>query len=55
MAECAPLIPNATTMEAMRAARRGELISVGDVSNLLVCLNADDSRCEAIDASHRGN
>jgi DNA-damage-inducible protein J len=37
-----PLIPNAETVEAMLAARRGELIHVGDVSNLLKVLNADD-------------
>lgn len=37
-----PLIPNAETVEAMKAARRGELIDVGDVSNLLTALNADD-------------
>jgi len=37
-----PLIPNAETVEAMLAARRGELIHVGDVSNLLEVLNADD-------------
>jgi DNA-damage-inducible protein J len=37
-----PLIPNAETVEAMLAARRGELIHVGDVSNLLTVLNADD-------------
>ena len=37
-----PLIPNAETIEAMEAARRGELIHVGDVSNLLTVLNEDD-------------
>jgi DNA-damage-inducible protein J len=37
-----PLIPNAETVDAMLAARRGELIHVGDVSNLLKVLNADD-------------
>jgi DNA-damage-inducible protein J len=37
-----PLIPNAETVEAMLAARRGELIHVGDASNLLKVLNADD-------------
>ena len=37
-----PLIPNAETVEAMLAARRGELIHVGDVSNLLKVLSADD-------------
>ena len=37
-----PLIPNAETIEAMKAARRGELTHVGAVSNLLTVLNADD-------------
>ena len=37
-----PLVPNAETIEAMKAARRGELIHVGDVSNLLTVLNAGD-------------
>jgi DNA-damage-inducible protein J len=37
-----PLIPNAETIEAMEAGRRGELIHVGDVSNLLTVLNEDD-------------
>jgi DNA-damage-inducible protein J len=37
-----PLIPNAATVEAMKAARRGELVKVGRVENLLAELNADD-------------
>ena len=37
-----PLIPNAETVDAMLAARRGELIHVGDVPNLLKVLNAGD-------------
>ena len=37
-----PLIPNAETIEAMKAARRGELIHVGSVASLLTVLNADD-------------
>ena len=36
-----PLGPNAETVEAMRAARRGELVTVGHPSNLLASLNAD--------------
>lgn len=36
-----PLVPNADTVEAMRAARRGELVIVGAPSNLLASLNAD--------------
>jgi DNA-damage-inducible protein J len=37
-----PLVPNAKTVKAMRAARRGELKTVGDVKGLLADLNADD-------------
>jgi DNA-damage-inducible protein J len=36
-----PLVPNAKTVEAMKAARRGELVTVGKASNLLASLNAD--------------
>ena len=38
----APLIPNEKTIEAMRAARRGELVTVGSADNLLEMLNAGD-------------
>jgi DNA-damage-inducible protein J len=37
-----PLIPNAETVEAMRAARRGEVVKVGGVEELLADLHADD-------------
>jgi len=37
-----PLAPNAETIEAMRAARRGELVTVGSTDELLASLNADD-------------
>lgn len=37
-----PLVPNAETIEAMRAARRGELTHVGPAGNLLASLNAED-------------
>jgi DNA-damage-inducible protein J len=37
-----PLMPNAETVEAMMAARRGELVEVGSVENLLADLHADD-------------
>ena len=37
-----PLIPNTATVEAMRAARRGELETVSGVAGLLSDLNADD-------------
>lgn len=37
-----PLIPNAETVEAMKAARRGKLVKVGSVENLPADLHADD-------------
>ena len=37
-----PLIPNEETAEAMEAARRGELVTVGGLSDLMADLNADD-------------
>lgn len=37
-----PLVPNAETIEAMKAARRGDLVTVGSVDNLLDDLHADD-------------
>jgi DNA-damage-inducible protein J len=37
-----PLNPNTETMEAMKAARRGELIKAGKPKDLLRSLNADD-------------
>lgn len=37
-----PLVPNAETVEAMKAARRGALVSVGKPENLLASLNAGD-------------
>jgi len=37
-----PLVPNAETIAAMQAARRGELITVGAGEDLLASLNADD-------------
>ena len=36
-----PLVPNAETVEAMKAARRGELVTVGKPEDLLARLNAD--------------
>jgi DNA-damage-inducible protein J len=38
----APLVPNEETIEAMKAARRGELVTVGSTEELLASLNADD-------------
>lgn len=37
-----PLVPNAETIEAMKAARRGEVIKAGSPDKLLARLNADD-------------
>ena len=37
-----PLVPNDETIEAMKAARRGDLITVGGVDELMADLNADD-------------
>lgn len=37
-----PLIPNSETIEAMKSARRGHLIEVGSIENLVVDLNAED-------------
>lgn len=36
-----PLTPNAETVEAMKAARRGELVTAGKPENLLKSLKAD--------------
>jgi DNA-damage-inducible protein J len=37
-----PLVPNAETVKAIKAARRGELVTVGSTDELLASLNADD-------------
>jgi DNA-damage-inducible protein J len=37
-----PLVPNAETVEAMKAARRGDLVAVGSPDKLLASLNAND-------------
>lgn len=37
-----PLVPNAETIEAMKAARAGDLVTVGGVDDLLSDLNAAD-------------
>jgi DNA-damage-inducible protein J len=36
-----PLVPNEETIEATKAARRGELVTVGSPRELLTSLNAD--------------
>jgi DNA-damage-inducible protein J len=37
-----PLMPNDETVEAMKAARRGELTTIGSIDNLLADLHAND-------------
>ncbi len=37
-----PLVPDRETVEAIRAARRGELATVGSVDDLMAELNEDD-------------
>ena len=37
-----PLVPNAETIEAMKAARRGDLVTVGAPDKLLASLNEGD-------------
>jgi DNA-damage-inducible protein J len=36
-----PLVPNVETVEAMKAARRGDLVTAGKPKSLLASLNAD--------------
>ncbi len=36
-----PLVPNAETVAAMKAARRGDLVTAGTPAQLLTSLNAD--------------
>ena len=37
-----PFVPNAETVAAMKAAQRCDLVTVGDVDDLMAELNADD-------------
>jgi DNA-damage-inducible protein J len=37
-----PLVPNEETIEAMKASRRGELVTAGSLDKLLARLNEDD-------------
>ncbi len=37
-----PLVPNAETVEAMKAARRGEVVRFSSVDELMADLDADD-------------
>ena len=45
-----PLIPNAETIKAMQAARRGELVTVGSIDALFADLHADDKTHGAFQA-----
>jgi hypothetical protein len=38
-----PIEPNETTIEAMKAARRGEVVTVGDIKGLFADLHADEA------------
>lgn len=38
----APLVPNEETVEAIKAARRGEAVTAGSPDKLVASLNADD-------------
>jgi len=37
-----PLVPNIKTIEAIKAARRRDLVTIGNLDNLLIELNAND-------------
>jgi DNA-damage-inducible protein J len=37
-----PLVPNAKTIAAMKAARRGDVVKVGSIDKLMADLHADD-------------
>lgn len=37
-----PLVPNERTIEAMKAARRGDLVTISNIDNLLESLNTDN-------------
>ncbi|MEO5338464.1 MAG: type II toxin-antitoxin system RelB/DinJ family antitoxin [Magnetospirillum sp. WYHS-4] len=37
-----PLVPNAETVAAIEAVRRGDVVAVGSVKDLMADLNADD-------------
>jgi len=43
-----PLVPNAETVKAMKAARRGDVVTAGKPSKLLAHLNADCQTREPI-------
>ena len=51
------LVPNAETIEAMKAARRGDLVTVGSVEQLFADLHADRPAYHPIEAglqTHQG-
>jgi len=37
-----PLVPNIKTIEAIKAARRSDLVTIGNLDDLLIELNAND-------------
>jgi DNA-damage-inducible protein J len=37
-----PLVPNTETIEAMKATRRGELVTIGGIDDLMADLHEDD-------------
>jgi len=37
-----PLVPNIKTIEAIKAARRNDLVTIGNLDDLLIELNAND-------------
>lgn len=39
-----PLVPNAETVKAMKAARKGKLTTVDNIEHLLESLNTDDDK-----------
>ncbi len=45
-----PLAPNDETIEAMKAARRGELVDMGGVDELMADLDADDQANRGLQA-----
>jgi DNA-damage-inducible protein J len=49
-----PLVPNAETVEAIKAARRGDLVTAGEPRFLLASLNADCYMPTAASANFKG-
>ena len=52
-----PLVPNAETIEAVKAAQRGDLVTVGSVDQLFADLHEDDEANHPLEAglqTHKG-